>query len=523
MTETELWNSQEHLSECPMQFTEQTEIESHEQLVRTYEELTSMGAEGVMLRAPNSPYEGKRSKYLLKYKIKEDSEAIIRGYMPGTGKYTGLLGSLKCELIIDGKLSGISFNIGTGFTDSDRENYKELFPIGSVASFSYMELSADSVPRHPVFRGIRDDFAIESTEPISDFRPIIIENFQVLIKNEETKKEPNWQFKRKAYKQIVDILSTSTEEIKNVKDALHILRNGGAKFEGEEVYFIKNLQYKNKSIQKIFEIIKTGKSEKAAIAAEDPKVKAITELTKIPEIGPASAANLYSLGITTIAELTDAYKKDKSILNNKQALGITYYSDLEKRIPREEMNLWNEFFKEILSLTLSKMTLNSETKVKIELVGSYRRNAETSGDIDLLLSSNDSQLGKIIIDKFTKELFKTSYMGSDLVFSLGSTKFMGIGKIKDFYRHIDIFYYSEKEYPFALLFATGSGQFNIEMRSYAVKHGYSLSDKELKNLKDESSVTSADYLSDIGKDFPTEEQDIFNFLGLKYIEQKIDN
>ena len=71
---------QEHLLECPMQFTEQTKIETHEQFFRTYEELTSMGAEGVMLRAPNSPYEGKRSKYLLKYKIKEDSEAIIKGY-----------------------------------------------------------------------------------------------------------------------------------------------------------------------------------------------------------------------------------------------------------------------------------------------------------------------------------------------------------------------------------------------------------------------------------------------------------
>ena len=46
------------------------------------------------------------------------------------------------------------------------------------------------VPRHPVFRGIRADFAIESTtEPISDFRPIIIENFKVLIENEESQKE----------------------------------------------------------------------------------------------------------------------------------------------------------------------------------------------------------------------------------------------------------------------------------------------------------------------------------------------
>ena len=35
----------------------------------------------------------------------------------------------------------------------------------------------------------------------------------------------------------------------------------------------------------------------------------------------------------------------------------------------------------------------------------------------------------------------------------------------------------------------------------------------MKNLKDESSVTEADYLSDLGKEFPTEEEEIFNFLG----------
>ena len=57
---------------------------------------------------------------------------------------------------------------------------------------------------------------------------------------------------------------------------------------------------------------------------------------------------------------------------------------------------------------------------------------------------------------FIKELLKTDNLDTSLVFSSGTTKFMGLGKIQD-YRHIDIFYYSEKEYPFALLFSTGSG------------------------------------------------------------------
>ena len=48
-----------------------------------FEKLTKQGAEGVMLRAPNSPYEGKRSKYLLKVKQLFDAECRIIGYKKG--------------------------------------------------------------------------------------------------------------------------------------------------------------------------------------------------------------------------------------------------------------------------------------------------------------------------------------------------------------------------------------------------------------------------------------------------------
>tara|TARA_B100001093_G_scaffold520479_1_gene616489 strand:- start:2789 stop:5074 length:2286 start_codon:yes stop_codon:yes gene_type:complete len=530
-----VWESQENIFECPLKFTNQTKIETMEQLVNTYKELTSKGAEGVMLRAPNSPYETKRSKYLLKYKIKDDAEAIVRGYTMGTGKYKGLLGSLECNLIIDKKPSTIKFNIGTGFTDKDRTEYNNpkstsYIPIGSIVSFSYMELTPDSVPRHPVYRGIRDDFTIneeKEKEKLKEIEPedqnyksIIIDNFNILIKNEETQKEANWQFKRKAYKQTIDILSASHEIIDSVKKTLEVLRAGGAKLDGEEAYFIKNGEYKSKTLQKISEIIKTGILSKAIDISDDPKVKAITELTKIPEIGPSKADKLYALDIKTIADLTEAFKKDNTLLNSKQAIGLKYYTDLDKRIPREEMDEWNEFFNKILRFTIERNAsrINIEG-AKLELVGSYRRGALSSGDIDILLTSKNSLEGKKLMALFIKELLKTEYLDSTLVFSSGNTKFMGLGKIKDYYRHIDIFYYSEKEYPFALLFSTGSGQFNIEMRADAIKKGYSLSEKEL-TYRDSSKISEEEYLSDINKKYPTTEKDIFDFLGLTYIEPK---
>jgi len=125
-----------------------------------------------------------------------------------------------------------------------------------------------------------------------------------------------------------------------------------------------------------------------------------------------------------------------------------------------------------------------------------------------------------------KTLFNNLYLSGitnkESTFSSGTTKYMGVGKIKEIYRHIDIFYYSQKEYPFALLFSTGSGKFNVEMRQHAIKNGYSLSEKELKYLSGES-VTKEEYLSDIGKEYPETEEDIFKFLQFEYKKPKDRN
>jgi DNA ligase-1 len=193
----------------PLQFTEQIKINSMEQLVNLYKMLTSNGAEGIMLRAPGSPYEEKRSKYMLKYKIKEDAECIVRGYLPGEGRLQGMLGALRCEMINNGNVTGVFSNIGTGFTDIERKYYnipgsKEYIPIGAIVSFSYMEMTDDGVPRHPVFRGFR--FDIKTPKKNVDVNVNVNVNVNVdvkiikiiftqIINKIASQKEPNRTFK----------------------------------------------------------------------------------------------------------------------------------------------------------------------------------------------------------------------------------------------------------------------------------------------------------------------------------------
>jgi len=143
-------------SESPIQLSTNIVVNNLEHLSELYSQFTLNGAEGIILRHPESMYEIKRSKLLLKMKLSDDAEAIVIDYIPGTGKYKDLLGSLKCDL------NGKTFNIGTGFSDIMRTEYndpqsKHYIPIGATVNFGYMELTKDGIPRHPVYRGIRTD------------------------------------------------------------------------------------------------------------------------------------------------------------------------------------------------------------------------------------------------------------------------------------------------------------------------------------------------------------------------------
>ena len=77
------------------------------------------GYEGIMIKDPGAPYECKRTASWLKLKPFIEVSLEVKAVEEGTGRNVNRLGALVCEGIDDDK--HISVNVGSGFTDSDRD------------------------------------------------------------------------------------------------------------------------------------------------------------------------------------------------------------------------------------------------------------------------------------------------------------------------------------------------------------------------------------------------------------------
>lgn len=125
----------------------QTIVSSSSQLKSDLEKITALGGEGLAVRKPDVPYHSGRSDDDLKVKQYQDAECTVIAYKEGNGKYTGKTGSLQCQL-----LSGLTFYIGSGLSDQQRESPPE---IGSVITFKYYGFTTNNIPRFPVFMRVR--------------------------------------------------------------------------------------------------------------------------------------------------------------------------------------------------------------------------------------------------------------------------------------------------------------------------------------------------------------------------------
>ena len=113
--------------------------------------ITALGGEGLMLRQPASRYEVGRSSTLLKVKTMLEADARVIEHIAGQGRHRGRMGALLVQMP-----NGIRFNVGTGFSDSQREAPP---PVGSIVSFKFQELTDRGVPRFPSFLRVRRDVA----------------------------------------------------------------------------------------------------------------------------------------------------------------------------------------------------------------------------------------------------------------------------------------------------------------------------------------------------------------------------
>lgn len=225
--------------------------------------------------------------------------------------------------------------------------------------------------------------------------------------------------------------------------------------------------------------------------------------TKIYGIGPSKAKQLIEKNeIETIENLKNKMTSNPSLLNNVQKIGLKYYDDLLERIPRSEI----EVFQEELRLEFCKM---NKPTASFEIVGSYRRGATSSGDIDVIItdSSNNMEVFKTILNQLKDNGIIIETL------SEGKTKSLTIGKIKNGKpRRIDFLYSNPIEYPFAVLYFTGSKAFNASMRGYAQTHGLRLNEHGLRKLINNKPETNYLELSIVS------EKDIFNYLQLQYVE-----
>lgn len=110
--------------------------------------IESMGGEGVIIKDPHKPYHTGKKPFILKYKSFKDMEGIVISINKGKGKYKNMMGSLGIKLD-----NGVTFNLGTGFSDLERKNPPKL---NSKIRFKYYGFTKNKIPKFPSFLHVRE-------------------------------------------------------------------------------------------------------------------------------------------------------------------------------------------------------------------------------------------------------------------------------------------------------------------------------------------------------------------------------
>ncbi|KAK4689224.1 hypothetical protein P7C73_g887, partial [Tremellales sp. Uapishka_1] len=258
------------------------------------------------------------------------------------------------------------------------------------------------------------------------------------------------------------------------------------------------------------------------------RMQSIQVFKDVYGIGKAHANEIYDRGARTIEDLRS---KDFG-LNHNQIIGVELYEDLRARIPRDECkeiyeNIRNEAHKE-------------DPKLWIEIMGSYRRGSESSGDVDILITrdTSDGLDHTNVLSRLVTNLKMRGVITHDLStphdWRALEAKWMGVGKASPSgkYRRIggsavlglrsdktqaeplDILCIPFDQWGAALIYFTGNDIFNRSLRLYARKQGYSLNQRGLYagviRGKDGLKITEGHIVAS------KSEQDIFDVLGIRW-------
>jgi DNA polymerase (family 10) len=240
-------------------------------------------------------------------------------------------------------------------------------------------------------------------------------------------------------------------------------------------------------MDKVDEIILTGTLKR--LAALETKGTDYSGLLKVQGVGPVKAKELFDTykvrnAVELLAKIKDGTIQDKP----DQLEKLKRSAERAILIKGERMPLAKA---EVMTADiLFPLQLKVPTAI-IQVTGSIRRKKATVKDVDMVFCGNSKECEE------GRKVFLA--MPWDYVELAGDTR---ITAVKDGYG-VDIRFVSKDQYGSTVLYFTGSGQFNVQMRAKAKEMGYKLNEYGL--FKDDVLIASK------------REQDIFAALGMPYV------
>lgn len=333
----------------------------------------------------------------------------------------------------------------------------------------------------------------ENITIIQEFKKLVNQLEYKISQNEDSQKN---SFRLKHIKNAYKIISKYPQKITSGDDIKHIYGIG------------KGI------IKRIDEILENGKLSEITTdykSNNNNKEKCIEEeLSKVIGIGPSKAKELVKeYDISSVKDLIKKHSKGIVKLNDKILVGLKYYNKLKLDIPRKEMILIEKYIIDSIE--------DYDENYIVTICGSYRRKKKTSNDIDVLITNKllpkkiNLNSKKNYLQGIVNHLKEKKFIIDDMD-NKGKIKYMGFCKYKNKpVRRIDIRLIPYESRSTALLYFTGSKEFNEKIRKIAKKKNYKLNEYGLYKISTDDKKTMKQIKL-------TCEKDIFDILGVDYLE-----
>ena len=246
--------------------------------------------------------------------------------------------------------------------------------------------------------------------------------------------------------------------------------------------------------KKIVQYLETGKIDKLEeVKKQIPET--LIELLNVPGVGPKGAYTLYNkLGIKNIEDLKKAAIEGK--IRELDGFGPKKEENILKALQhaqKKEVRRINLGIALPIAEYVKESLIKGAPIDKIEICGSIRRMKETIGDIDILVTSNNSNQ---VMDFFTnmqivKEVINKGDTKSTIITPEGI--------------QIDVRVVEPISFGAAVQYFTGSKEHNVKIRELAIKKGLKVNEYGVFKIDKDERVCGE------------KEEEVYNILGLPLI------